>query len=470
MVKTRELSFEIRSEIVMKFQFGFTASELANVYNISKKQVNDLLKKKKKRNANLQNSNKSGRKLAMTKRKCKRLKSVNAKNPFSSPIKLATESSVKLLDEKVSTVKSPVRPKPRFQYLCKSAGDVRLREWILYESHALGMVKFVRLREMSVYRSCPRLELSLYMIEHETELGILDRRTSTPSPINYYKATDLTYNHRKRKAQMDENGCDGVGVGGGGIGIGIGVAGVGSVLEQHVVGALTLTPITKTATSQQMTNHRQLAFQALQQHFNHNHSGISINSSSNSSNNNNNISGSSNGNNNNNHNDSSHCNGQMHLQHHHQHHNNHHHHHQHHQQQQQLQQQHSNNMALKRDRDRDLSSLVNTSTSLELTSSSSATAGATISSSSLSSGAATSSSSAAIATTSASATPIKPSHIDEYGIFGEYVAITIRKLKTTKSKIVVKHLINNLLYEAELGKYDHGIPASKEPPQLYKMQ
>ncbi|EDW72730.2 uncharacterized protein Dwil_GK17163 [Drosophila willistoni] len=267
------------------------------------------------------------------------------------------------------------------------------------------------------------------IIEHETELGILDRRTSTPSPINYYKATDLTYNHRKRKAQMDENGCDGVGVGGGGIGIGIGVAGVGSVLEQHVVGALTLTPITKTATSQQMTNHRQLAFQALQQHFNHNHSGISI----------------------------SHCNGQMHLQHHHQHHNNHHHHHQHHQQQQQLQQQHSNNMALKRDRDRDLSS-------------SSATAGATISSSSLSSGAATSSSSAAIATTSASATPIKPSHIDEYGIFGEYVAITIRKLKTTKSKIVVKHLINNLLYEAELGKYDHGIPASKEPPQLYKMQ
>lgn len=57
---------------------------------------------------------------------------------------------------------------------------------------------------------------------------------------------------------------------------------------------------------------------------------------------------------------------------------------------------------------------------------------------------------------------------DEYGVFGEYVAITIRKLKTSKSKIVVKHLINNLLYEAELGKYDYGIPSSKEPPQLYK--
>lgn len=65
----------------------------------------------------------------------------------------------------------------------------------------------------------------------------------------------------------------------------------------------------------------------------------------------------------------------------------------------------------------------------------------------------------------------KPSSnaIDEYGVFGEYVAITIRKLKTSKAKIVVKHLINNLLYEAELGKYDQGIPSCKEPPELYKM-
>ncbi|XP_037939281.1 uncharacterized protein LOC119672335 isoform X1 [Teleopsis dalmanni] len=58
---------------------------------------------------------------------------------------------------------------------------------------------------------------------------------------------------------------------------------------------------------------------------------------------------------------------------------------------------------------------------------------------------------------------------DEYGVFGEYVAITIRKLKSSKSKIVVKHLINNLLYEAEMGKYDQGIPSTREPPQLYKM-
>lgn len=59
--------------------------------------------------------------------------------------------------------------------------------------------------------------------------------------------------------------------------------------------------------------------------------------------------------------------------------------------------------------------------------------------------------------------------IDEYGVFGEYVAITIRKLKTSKAKIVVKHLINNLLYEAEMGKYDQGISSCKEPPELYKM-
>ncbi|XP_026832450.1 transcription factor mef2A isoform X2 [Drosophila erecta] len=273
---------------------------------------------------------------------------------------------------------------------------------------------------------------------------MLDRRTSTPSPINYYKPTDLTYNHRKRKAMGVE----------------------------HVVGALTLTPIKVVGGAvgagaggsaghhhqqqQQQMNHNQLAFQALQQHFSNNH-GLSL----------------------------SHCNGQpQQQQHHHQQQ------HQPHQQQQQQQalhlqqqqQQHSSNMALKRDRDRDLStsngngnsnsnsnsSNTNNNTSLDPTATSS-----NCSSSSNNSG----------------ATPPKPligggsggggggsggglsaNHVDEYGVFGEYVAITIRKLKTSKSKIVVKHLINNLLYEAELGKYDHGMPASKEPPQLYNMQ
>ncbi|EDW41078.1 homeobox protein cut [Drosophila sechellia] len=269
------------------------------------------------------------------------------------------------------------------------------------------------------------------IIEHESELGMLERRTSTPSPINYYRPTDLTYNHRKRKAMGVE----------------------------HVVGALTLTPIKvvggavgagtigsaghqqQQQQQHQQMNHSQLAFQALQQHFSHNH-GLSL----------------------------SHCNGQPQQQQ-----------HQPHQQQQQQQQalhlqqqqqqQHSSNMAQKRDRDRDLSTsngngnssntnnINNNNTSLDPT--------------------ATSSNCSSSSSNNSAATPPKPligggglsaNHVDEYGVFGEYVAITIRKLKTSKSKIVVKHLINNLLYEAELGKYDHGMPASKEPPQLYNMQ
>lgn len=56
---------------------------------------------------------------------------------------------------------------------------------------------------------------------------------------------------------------------------------------------------------------------------------------------------------------------------------------------------------------------------------------------------------------------------DEFGVFGEYVGITIRKLKTTKARVVIKHLINNLLYDAEMGRYDYGIPTSREPPHLY---
>ncbi|XP_016987640.1 uncharacterized protein LOC108050456 [Drosophila rhopaloa] len=256
------------------------------------------------------------------------------------------------------------------------------------------------------------------IIEHESELGILDRRTSTPSPINYYKPTDLTYNHRKRKAM----GVD------------------------HVMGALTLTPIKAVGGAgagavgsagqqqqqQQQMNHSQLAFQALQQHFNHNHS-LSL----------------------------SHCNGQPQQQ--------------HQQQQQSLhlqQQQHSSNMAQKRDRDRDLStSNGNNGNSNCNNSSNHNTSNTSLDPAATSSNCSSSS--------NTGATPPKlligggglsANHVDEYGVFGEYVAVTIRKLKTSKSKIVVKHLINNLLYEAELGKYDQGMPASREPPQLYNMQ
>ncbi|XP_034658528.1 uncharacterized protein LOC117895174 [Drosophila subobscura] len=276
------------------------------------------------------------------------------------------------------------------------------------------------------------------IIEHESEMGMLDRQSSTPSPINYYKPTDLTYNHRKRKA-LDENGA----------GVVLGM--------EHVVGALTLTPI-KTSSSPattaqaqaqsqsqsqgQQMNHGQLAFHALQQHFNHSHN----------------------------------CNGQP---------------QQHPQlqqqqqqnqalQQQQNQQKHSTNMAQKRDRDRDLSALAgggggnttnnsNNNCSSNHNGSSCNTSNTSLE---LATGTALTSSncSSSSGVTPPKQTGLSANHADEYGVFGEYVAITIRKLKTSKSKIAVKHLINNLLYEAELGAYDQGIPSTKEPPQLYKMQ
>jgi hypothetical protein len=44
---------------------------------------------------------------------------------------------------------------------------------------------------------------------------------------------------------------------------------------------------------------------------------------------------------------------------------------------------------------------------------------------------------------------------DEYNVFGEIVACKIRKLPTDYSKSTVQHLINNILYHAELGKYNN---------------
>lgn len=44
---------------------------------------------------------------------------------------------------------------------------------------------------------------------------------------------------------------------------------------------------------------------------------------------------------------------------------------------------------------------------------------------------------------------------NEYHIFGEQVGCKVSKLPTNYSKITVQHLINNILWEAELGKYDH---------------
>ncbi|XP_037719476.1 homeobox protein cut [Drosophila subpulchrella] len=323
-----------------------------------------------------------------------------------------------------------------------AAGDLdTAREMELEEAAAAGAVES---SSAAVTRSSSDLDGENYcnisaedvkteIIEHESELGMLDRRTSTPSPINYYKPTDLTYNHRKRKMGVEHvltlTPIKAVG----------GAAGAGGSAGQQ-------------QQQQQQMNHSQLAFQALQQHFSHNHS-LSL----------------------------SHCNGQPQQQqqpHHH-------HHHQQHQQQQSLhlqqqqQQQHSSNMAQKRDRDRDLSTSNgngNGNSNCNNSGSSNSNIAGHTSNTSLDPAATSSNCSSG---SNSNTTPPKPligggglsaNHVDEYGVFGEYVAITIRKLKTSKSKIVVKHLINNLLYEAELGKYDQGMPASKEPPQLYNMQ
>lgn len=47
---------------------------------------------------------------------------------------------------------------------------------------------------------------------------------------------------------------------------------------------------------------------------------------------------------------------------------------------------------------------------------------------------------------------------DDFDIFGEIVARKLRNLPTRYAQITIEHQINNLLYEAELGKYN-------EPPQ-----
>lgn len=44
---------------------------------------------------------------------------------------------------------------------------------------------------------------------------------------------------------------------------------------------------------------------------------------------------------------------------------------------------------------------------------------------------------------------------DEYDIFGELVAHKIRCLNTHFAKATVQHQINNILYDAQVGKYDY---------------
>lgn len=44
---------------------------------------------------------------------------------------------------------------------------------------------------------------------------------------------------------------------------------------------------------------------------------------------------------------------------------------------------------------------------------------------------------------------------DEYAIFGEKVGMKIRKLKSERVRAVVENKINNILFDAEMGKFDY---------------
>lgn len=47
---------------------------------------------------------------------------------------------------------------------------------------------------------------------------------------------------------------------------------------------------------------------------------------------------------------------------------------------------------------------------------------------------------------------------DEFTVFGEQVSLTLRNLSSRKAKIIAQHKINNILFEAQMGKYDLGDP------------
>lgn len=44
---------------------------------------------------------------------------------------------------------------------------------------------------------------------------------------------------------------------------------------------------------------------------------------------------------------------------------------------------------------------------------------------------------------------------DEYEVFGEYIAAKVKSLSTQYARATVKHMINNVIYRAELGAFDN---------------
>ncbi|KAF5293220.1 hypothetical protein FQA39_LY13688 [Lamprigera yunnana] len=52
------------------------------------------------------------------------------------------------------------------------------------------------------------------------------------------------------------------------------------------------------------------------------------------------------------------------------------------------------------------------------------------------------------------------SGLDKFKTFGELVGLRIKDLPSSNAQKIVKHLICNILFEAEMSKYDHGNPLS----------
>jgi len=91
MPKSRELTLELRAEIVTKFKAGISAAEIAELYKISRRNVYYLVKKINTAGT-LKNKKRSGRKPVLDQRQCRHLLGVVASNPSASPVKIAQES------------------------------------------------------------------------------------------------------------------------------------------------------------------------------------------------------------------------------------------------------------------------------------------------------------------------------------------------------------------------------------------
>lgn len=61
--------------------------------------------------------------------------------------------------------------------------------------------------------------------------------------------------------------------------------------------------------------------------------------------------------------------------------------------------------------------------------------------------------------------PIQKKHLDDFDVFGDLVARKLRRLSTRYARCTTQNLIHNLLYEAEIGKFDEPNENSKANAQ-----